>query len=298
MNAYWRLKMATVAGLCAGAALVSGRLLAAEAAPRTFAARTTVATRPSAPAMPTISVDHPLTDVISYAKQEEAYIRQAIRDFTCRLVKRERIDGLLQDHQYIDMRVRQHRVEDGSVVQPLNVFLEFAGPKKLVGRRVLYIEGANEGKMLARNGGRRFDYVVAHVDPAGENAMRESLVPITQSDFSHILRQMIVVLERHARLDPEGQNTKAERIDGAKINGRSCGLIRITHPHKMDGLEFHTANVYVDDELRVPVRVDFSSWSRGPKFPAPLLAEYTYTNLKLNVGLEDAAFSPKRLREK
>lgn len=47
--------------------------------------------------------DHPLAWVLKFAHEERAYLQQTVRDFTCRVTKRERIDGELQDYHYIDM---------------------------------------------------------------------------------------------------------------------------------------------------------------------------------------------------
>jgi hypothetical protein len=244
---------------------------------------------------PSLSV-HPLTPVIDYARKEQDYLKRSVRDFTCRLVKRERIGGYLQDMQFIDMQVREAIVSDNRLVQPLSIYLHFLGPRLVAGRKVVYVEGQNEGKMLVRNGGRHFDYVIAKIDPNGENACEETLVPITQIGFNRLLGQMIDVLERHRRADPTGTNTKAERISGAKINARRCTVIRITHPRRDAGIEFHVANVFVDDELHAPLRVDYSGWPKNPGNPAPLIAEYTYTDLRLNVNLPAAAFTRSRLR--
>lgn len=239
---------------------------------------------------------HPLQTVIAYARREQNYLRQTVSDFTCRLIKRERIGGFLQDFHYVDMQVREEILADGRVVQPLSIYLRFLGPKTVAGRKVLYVDGQNEGEMLVRNGGRHFEYVVAQIDPNGENAREESLVPVTQIGFTRLLGKMIDVLERHQIADPTGQNSKAERIAGAKINQRSCTLIRVTHPREMEGLEFHVANVFVDDQLHVPIRVDYSDWPKDARGPVPLIAEYTYTQLKINVNLPDATFSSGRLR--
>ncbi len=251
---------------------------------------------PTAALPASVPQDHPLTSVLRFARDEQIYLRQAVRDFTCRLVKRERIDGILQDYCHIDMRVREE-VRSGDVIErPMSIFLQFLAPRNVAGRRVLYVAGQNEGKMLVRNGGRHFDYVVVEVDPLGERARKESLVPITQSGFNQVLGQMIDILQRHAKADPTGQNTRVQRIAGARVNQRPCTAIRIVHPKKQDGLEFHLANVFIDDELRVPVRVDFSDWPKQSNQPPPLMAEYTYTNLKLNVDLPDRAFSSSLLR--
>jgi hypothetical protein len=243
-----------------------------------------------------VPIDHPLHSILEYARRERDYLRATLRDFSCRLVKRERIDGFLQDYQYIDMWVRESQSDGGRLVQPLSIYLHFLGPEKIAGRRVLYIEGQNDDKMLVRNGGRHFDYIVVNIDPYGESARDESLVPITQSGFNRVLAQMIAVLERHAQADPGGGNTKVERIEGAKINKRPASVVRITHPQKQPGLEFHVANVFVDDELRVPVRVDFSLWPNRPGQQPPLLAEYTYTQLTLNPNLPDSTFNKAHLR--
>ncbi len=240
--------------------------------------------------------EHPLLAVLRYARKEQAYLHANVRDFTCRLVKRERIGGILQDLQYIDIKAREEVRSGGQVVEPMAIYLQFVGPAKVAGRRVVYVAGRNNGKMLVRNGGKHFEYVVVEIDPDGESARDESLVPITQSGFTNVLNQMIGVLERHVKADVSAANTHVERIAGAKINHRACTLIRIVHPQKQEGLEFHQANVFVDDELHVPVRVDFSSWPTRPNQTPPLLAEYTYTELKLNVNLSDSDFDASLVR--
>jgi hypothetical protein len=290
-----RLFVMVVAALAADAA-------AAEPATEPSAASATRAVRtsnrPDAQSPSAAAPSHPLSSVLQYARKEQEYLRRTVRDFQCRLVKRERIDGFLQDYQYIDMWVREELRNSERIVVPLSIFMQFAAPKRVAGRRVLYVDGTNEGKMMVRNGGKHFDYVVVDVDPYGESALEESLVPITQTGFNQILTRMIEVLERHVAADPAGDNTRVERIRGAKLDQRPCGVIRITHALKRPGLEFHRANVFVDDELHVPVRVDYSDWPARPEQQPPLIAEYTYTKLRTNVGLSDSTFNPRVLRAK
>jgi hypothetical protein len=243
-----------------------------------------------------ISPRHPLSWVLQYARDEQAYLERTVRDFTCRLVKRERIEGELQEFSYIDMQVREEIRSGAQIIRPMAIYLRFLAPKTVAGRRVIYVDGQNDGKMLVRNGGKHFDYVVTQIDPYGETAQRESLVPVPRSGFIDVLSQMIDVLKRHAQADPSGQNTNVQRISGAKVNNRPCAVIRIMHPQKQKGLEFHIANVFVDEELHLPVRVDISEWPTAPHQPPRLLAEYTYTDLKINVNLPDASFDPAQLR--
>ena len=126
--------------------------------------------------------------------------------------------------------------------------------------------------------------------------MHERLVPITDSGFNQHLGHLIEIFKRHIAIDPHGENTRVQRIAGAKVNKRSCQVIRITHSKKQNGLEFHLANLFLDEQLRVPLRFDSSDWPTQPNQEPPLIAEHTYTDLKLNVGLTDRAFAPRLLR--
>lgn len=248
------------------------------------------------PKPPTTVASHPLTPVLEFARKEQAFLRNTVKGFTCRLVKRERIKDTLQDYHYIDMEVREEIRSGERVEKPLSIFLRFLGPDDVAGRRVLYVEGQNEGQMVIRNGGKRFAQVVVKIDPRGERASRESLVPITEIGFEQILSRMIVILETHARVDTTGENTHVRRIAGAKLNKRPCTVIRITHPEKQVGLNFHEANVFVDDALHVPVRVDYSEWPDQPGAAPRLMAEYSYTDLEINPSLGDDHFDPALLR--
>jgi hypothetical protein len=240
--------------------------------------------------------DHPLARVLKFAHEERAYLQQTVRDFTCRVTKRERIDGELQDYYYIDMRVREQSHAGAQVTQPLSVYLEFLGPSHIEGRRALFVAGQNDNKLLVRKGGRRFGYVVIDIDPFGESVRRESLMPINEIGFSHLLDRTIRTLQQDVVADPSGDNTIVEHITTARINGRPCQMLRITHPLRRDGLQFFSASMSIDSELHVPVRFDVYDWPETPGQEPPLTAEFTYTNVTLNVNLDDAVFAPAILR--
>jgi len=240
--------------------------------------------------------DHPLARVLKFAHEERAYLQQTVRDFTCRVTKRERIDGELQEHCSIDMRVREQIAAGGQVAQPLSVLLEFLGPSDIAGRRALFVAGQNDNKLLVRKGGKRFGYVVMALDPFGPSVRRESLVPITEIGFPHLLDRTIRTLQQDLAADPSGDNTIVEQITTAKINGRPCQMLRITHPRRRDGLQFFSASMSIDSELHVPVRFDVYDWPESPGQQPPLTAEFTYTDVTLNAGLDDAIFAPEILR--
>ncbi|MFM7245595.1 MAG: DUF1571 domain-containing protein [Planctomycetaceae bacterium] len=245
---------------------------------------------------PGVLAGHPLDVVLEFAHDEQAYLQRTVRDFTCRVTKRERIDGELQDHRYIDMQVREPRVVGTRVMRPLSVLLEFVGPSDVEGRRVLFVAGQHDDRLLVRKGGRRFGYVITDLDPSSTLVKQESLMPIAEIGFSQVLDRTIRALQQDIAADPRGDNTIVERITTATINGRPCQMLRITHPLRRDGLQFFSASMAVDAELHVPVRFDVYDWPDVPGQPPPLVSEFTYTNVALNVNLDDAVFSPAMLR--
>ncbi len=145
-----------------------------------------------------IAPAHPLMAVIKFARAEKGYLHRNVRSLSCRLVKRERIDGELQDYQYIKMELQEEIRSGNVVVRPMRAFLSFLGPSEVKGRK---------------------------------------------------------------------------------------------------GLTFHAANVYVDSEWHVPVRIDASDWPEEPAGACPLLAEYTYTDVQLNVDFSEATFDEDRLKQ-
>ena len=245
--------------------------------------------------VPRDTSQHPLAWTVRYATARYDYIRQNVRDYTCLLIKRERIDGELQDYRYLRTLVRRELLQDGRVVRPMAVFMHHLEPGKLKGRRVLYVAGQNDGKVLVRKGGGAFNYLKLKIDPHGAAARRESNYPITDVGLGKMVERLIARAKDDIRHDPTGANTQVSHFRNAKVNDRVCTHIRVVHPKRTDGIDFHKASLYVDDELHVPIRLVVYGWPRREGEEPPLIEEYTYVDLRLNVGLTDADFSKAKL---
>lgn len=233
---------------------------------------------------------HPLTPALNLARATQNYVLRSVGDFTCILVKRERIDGKLMLHQYLQMKVRHEVTSSRAVVTPYSVYVRYLNPKRVRGREVLYITGWNDGKLRARKGGGRFSYVQVNVDPTSDAALRESLHPITEIGISSLIRRLVERIEDDMIADPTGKNTQVQFFQNAKVSGRECTHIRVRHPVAQPGLTFFLADVYVDDQLHVPIRIEGYDWPESDSSKPALLEEYTFTDLRLNVGLTDADF--------
>ncbi len=69
-------------------------------------------------------------------------------------------------------------------------------------------------------------------------------------------------------------------------------MFQVTMPTKQPELDFHQAQVFIDDELNVPIRYIAYDWPIREGAPLQVLEEYNYLNMKVNVGLTDDDFNP------
>ena len=58
-----------------------------------------------------------------------------------------------------------------------------------------------------------------------------------------------------------------------------------------DIFRFHLARIFVDDELKLPIRYESHDWPSAAGENSRLIEEYTYLDLKLNNGFTDRDFS-------
>jgi len=239
---------------------------------------------------------HPLAPALMLARQRGEHLREHVKDFTCLLIKRERINGQLRDYEYLATKVRREQRAGDRVTSPYAVYSLYLGPAKFRGRQVLYVAGENDGKILVRNGGKRFNYITVKLEPDSAAAMRESRYPITELGIEALTQRLIDQTLSDIRNDPAGENSEVTFFREASVNNRSCLHIRVTHPAQLDKFVYHQANIYIDDELQMPIRVETFDWPKDDE--KVLEEEYTLTRLKLNVGLTDADFSPAVLEEK
>jgi hypothetical protein len=240
------------------------------------------------PADPT---GHPLELALQFAQSRYDYLRQNVRDFSCLLVKRDRIEGRLRGYEYVWTKVRLRQTQAGRTTVPLSVYMHFLAPAQLKDRRVLYVEGKNGDKMLVRNGGKRFSYVTVRLAPGSDAALRESRYPITELSLETVARRMIDKARDDIRYDPSCRNTQVQFFRDAHVDGRKCTRIHVLHPIRDPNFSFHIANVYIDDLLHVPIRVEGYDWPEAGTSDPTLLEEYTFTHLRLNLGLKDTDFA-------
>ena len=87
-------------------------------------------------------------------------------------------------------------------------------------------------------------------------------------------------------------NTQIVFHPQAKVGDRPCTMIEATHPRRGPQFLFHKVKLYIDKELNLPIRFEAYDWPARPGHEPLLMEEYTYMNLRLNVGLKERDFDP------
>jgi hypothetical protein len=249
--------------------------------------RVSKADLPTAPA----GERHPLDPALDMARDALALIQRDIVDYTATIVKRERIKQVLGEYEFMEAKIRNRKVVDGKVVVPLSVYLKFVKPAAVVGREVVWVEGQNNNKLRAHEGGIKGKLLpTVWLDPDSAIAMHGNLHPIYDIGIENLVEKLIERGEREKKYS----ECEVTFTPGAKINGRVCTVLRVVHPIQRPHFEFHKAEIFIDEEMKIPVRYAAFYWPTAGETELPVLEEYTYLNVKLGlVGsplLQDADF--------
>jgi len=221
--------------------------------------------------------EHPLMPALRWAYVGIEDIKK-IQDYTCTFVKRERIDGVLGEHQYMFMKVRHN---------PFSVYIYFLAPADLKGQEVIYVNGRNDGKLWGHTTGIRDKMVgTVSLNPTGMLAMKGNRYPITEAGILTLTQRLVEIGEADSKFG----ECEVKFFPGAKVSGRTCTCIQVVHPQRRQNFRFNLGRVFVDEELNVPIRYEAYEWPQTDGGAPILTEEYTYLNLKLNQNLSDADF--------
>lgn len=238
---------------------------------------------------PIDSAAHSLDPLLLIAQRGLEELRGTLRDYTATLERQERVDDQLLPAETITLKIRQARTaeQNGGEAIARGIYTRHEAPKSLQGQEAIYVEGENDGNIVAHTTGllnlRRF-----YLPPTGFLAMRGSRYPMTEAGFEVLIQRMI---ERGQR---DREYGKCEvRVDRqATVNGRSCTMFEIVHPKQEGPYDFHIARIAIDDQLNLPIHYEAFIWPKEPGGRPELLERYTYTNIQINPGLPAETFSP------
>ncbi|MEZ6091704.1 MAG: DUF1571 domain-containing protein [Pirellulaceae bacterium] len=229
---------------------------------------------------------HPLMHVIELATKGLERTDREIKEYSCLLIKREKVDGELTQREYMRAKIRHRRLDDGELVVPFSVYLKFLKPSSVAGREVLYVENQRNGDLLARRGGPRLANITVELDPTGHYAMQGNRHPITEIGFRNLVHRLI----ENMRADLSSDDVEVQYYDDAKLADRPCEHIVVTHRRRTEAHDYQMARVFIDKELGVPVFFASYDWPSNEGGEPELKEEYIFTDIVLNPGFTDLDF--------
>lgn len=214
------------------------------------------------------------SDHIALLKQSLAHYKANYRCYICTLVKHERINGQLQNEQWIDVKFME---------SPFSVSMHWTKNSPL-GDRVLYVEGKYNGNMLINPANALLLRLTGTVqrEPQSKDAMANTLRPVTQFGFRRMMESLLDIYELAAQRKEGAMQFKGyQEVAGVKAMVLQRDLpARNDYPAK-------TTVWYLDPQRLVPLGMVAYDWSDQ------LICSYIYKDIKLDADLDQEDFSPQ-----
>ena len=244
---------------------------------------------PAAQATPVSSTARPALDPL-YERDPLAYLKQArrnydsrVHDYVCDFTKQELLGGRLTPDQVAEAKLREG---------PFSVYMHIT---KNAGRarRLLYVKDriVKNGRqhVLVEPQGPIARLLVnsVHRPVDGRDARRASRRLISEFGFARSLDLLI----KYADLSQDKDRLDVRYVGEGTIDGRPTHVLERWLPIDDDNYPWPDARViiHMDQEWNLPV----ACYSYADLECKTLLGKYMYTDVHLNVGLQDADFDPQ-----
>jgi hypothetical protein len=219
--------------------------------------------RSATPALP----EHPLAAPLRWARHAEWKIDNEIRDYTCTLIMRKG-QG---EHEQVFLKIRH---------QPFSIYMYFVAPAKIRGREVLYVEGRDNGRFLAHEG-RGLKSLVGSI-----KLQVSRKYPLEKLGIRYLNQRLIQLAEEEMQLG----KCQVRFYPEAKVGNQEGFCVQVQHPVRQSNARVPLARAVFDKRYGFPFRYEGYVWPQRENAAPVLDEEYTYVNLRFNVGLTDWDF--------
>jgi hypothetical protein len=221
-----------------------------------------------------------IDDAIKLARERRAVLND-VHDYTATFAKMELV-GKKVIRQTMEIKCRH---------EPFSVYLHNREGKE-EGREVLYVTGANGGNLLVHERGLLASLAGTQSLKLDDSlVMDENRYPITEIGIAKIVDKSIAIWESEKKADPN--NIQVRFFPNAKVGPVACEQIEVARKQQRPEFEFSLTRVFFARDTKLPVRAEQYGWPAKTGEKPPLVEEYDYSNLNVNVGLSEADFDPK-----
>lgn len=203
-------------------------------------------------------------------RMEASYER--VRDYTALFRKRVRINGEQRPEEISFLKFQK----------PFKVYMRWLpGPHE--GREALYVEGANEDKVLIHEAHGFVSFFSFLIDPGGRHVLKYSRYPFTEIGIGRLIER----IDRDARRAWARGELRLVDRGRDKIEGREVRQVEGILPQDPRA-EYSSYRMIlaIDEENGLPIKASIYDWEDL------LMGEYIYSDLRLNPGLGERDFDP------
>ncbi len=124
-------------------------------------------------------------------------------------------------------------------------------------------------------------FLTFHLDPEGSLAMQRNRHSLQHSGMEKIM----FLIESNYQLAREKGLEPIQSIREGHIDGTEVWTVECCFPEN-EGYYAHRVVISIDKTVALPFRISIYDWSEA------LIEEYVFRDLVINVGLDEADFSP------
>lgn len=207
-------------------------------------------------------------------------------DYTAQFVKQELVHGELKEEQEMDMKIRH---------SPFSIYLKWNTVQ--TGQEVLYVEGANDGKLAAHLGGWKARLPTVFLDPYSGPALAESRYPIMKAGLLELAKMMLDIHQNDLK---DRKLARCEKLAEQMFDNRPCHAFLVEYKDRKTSENYRKSICMIDKEWSIPVYTRNFGWLNGEtptdqeKHDADSLIEfYSYSAIKFGSNLLAVDFDHK-----
>lgn len=196
-------------------------------------------------------------------KMEASYAK--VEDYTAVFRKHERVKEVLLPAESIYLKFKK----------PLHIYMKWVeGPTK----EAIYVEGTNKNRVVAHSGAS----LTWNLDPNGSILIAGNRHAITDIGFGFILN----VMNTNFHMAIKHAEIEITRMGDESFEGRPAFIVEAKFTPK-DGRKYYATRMvcHIDKEYLLPVGISCYDEKDA------LMEEYSYTDVKINIGLTHMDFS-------
>jgi hypothetical protein len=219
------------------------------------------------------------TNPIAFLKYCIRRADYSVKGYDLTLKKQERIGGKLQPSETIAVKFREY---------PFAVLMEWLKGERLA-KKTLYARGENNNMLLVKPAGVLAVAGIVEREPEGEQAKQSGRYPLTEFGIKIGMLRLLSSWEAGRK----SNTLKIEYVGVKKIKeagDRDCYVFKRPDYGKPEEDGIQSGTFYIDKETWLQVGITLKNKE------GDLLADYWFTDIKLNPEFKPEAFTRKALK--